>query len=653
MATPNVLFSRGSSISFPSIVKDPNTLYFLIDTHEIFLGNERYAFGNDISIVVSGEGDVVTDVTYSDTNKTLTLVKGNAGDTNSVTAAIQTALSRCVKTIASERGSAISVDSSDPENIKLSLNIAKDAHAGNVNIEECSEGLRASVDIPAPTVTGVQADDKMLALSGTNLTSTLSVTTEKADGTVYVVLKGINDVEISKFDASDFVKAGMLKSASLEDAAVSGQVHRLLVLEFNIEGGQTETLKVDLNEFIDIYTAAPNGGLALEGGAFSIDNSVQASDGLNGDAEITFGSTLTLKTVKFNDKGLITETKDVNFTIPKLSGTVGDSTDKSTLLTSVNIDDSGVLSGDTIDLVLELTGSVTDAQVPTAQAVKHAIDAAVEATATNLENYMLVNNGSAVDATIALKGDPTNPLDAATKQYVDAKTAGLSGAMHFLGVSTTKIEDGERNLPTIDGRQMELEGLQNGDVVVWSPNQDNHYIEFIWDGSKWVQYGDESSFAHKDIEIIAGPGLLGGGTLASNVTLSVEEVAGGSKEFKGTKATEVIYSVTRDEFGRLLDASVLDIKPIIDGAIADAMIDPEGGRTVTELIAAAKAEAIQEAKAYTDEALRTITGINVVVVGAGNAVLDVTYDSATKTLTIHKGDVEEQGHDEQWNVVPS
>lgn len=378
MATPNVLFSRGSSVSFPSVVKDPNTLYFLTDTHEIFLGNERYAFGNDISIVISGEGDVVTDAVYSDTNRTLTLVKGNAGDANSVTTAIQAALSGCVKTITSDRGSAILVDSSDPENVKLSLNIATDAHAGNVTIEECSDGLRASVEIPEPTVTGVQADDKILALSGTNLTSTLSVSTERVDGRVYIVLKGINDVEISKFDASDFVKAGMLKSASLEDEAVSGQVHRILVLEFNIEGGQTETLKVDLNEFIDIYSAAPNGGLKLEGGAFSIDNAVEASDGLNNDAQVTFGSTLALKTVKFDDKGLITGVKDVNFTIPGLSGSVGDGAEKSTLLAHVGIDNDGVLKGETIDITLELTDSSTDLQVPTAHAVNTAISDAIE-----------------------------------------------------------------------------------------------------------------------------------------------------------------------------------------------------------------------------------------------------------------------------------
>ena len=277
----------------------------------------------------------------------------------------------------------------------------------------------------------------------------------------------------------------------------------------------------------------------------------------------------------------------------------------------------------------------------------------LEKTKLAFGDYMAADGGTATNATISLKNDPSEPSDAATKSYVDNKTEGLSGAMHFLGVSSTKIEDGERNLPTIDGRQMELEGLTKGDVVVWSPNQDTHYLEFVWDGSKWVQYGDESSFAHKDIEIIAGSGLTGGGTLASDVTIAMEEMTGGAKEYKGTKNTELIHSVTRDAQGRVVNATTLDIKPIIDGAIADAMIDPEGGGTVTELIEIAKAEAIAAAKAYTDEAVRTVSGIDVVVVGTGNAVTDATYDSATNTLTLYKADVEEQGDDEHWNVVPS
>lgn len=297
-------------------------------------------------------------------------------------------------------------------------------------------------------------------------------------------------------------------------------------------------------------------------------------------------------------------------------------------------------------------GSDNQVEVVTGMSVEgHTIY--VDKTKIAFGDYMAADNGVATNATISLKRDPSQPLDAATKSYVDSKTEGLVGAMHFLGVSTTKIEDGERNLPTIDGRQMDLEGLHKGDTVVWSPNQDNHYLEFAWDGSKWIQLGDESSFAHKDIEIIANHGLVGGGNLSADVTIGMETMTGGAKEFKGTKNTELIYSVVRDEYGRLVNATVLDIKPIIDGAIADAMIDPEGGGTVTELIAIAKAEAIEAAKQYTDEAVREVTGMDVVVLGSGNAITDARYDSVTSTLTLYKNNIDEQGNDEEWDVIPT
>ena len=375
MAMPNVLFSRGSSVNFPSVVKDPNTLYFLTDTHEMYLGGEKYAFGDDISVVITGVGDTVTDVTYSAADKLLTLVKGDAGDAASVKEAIQEALDQCVKTISSDRGSSILVDSEDPNNIKLSLNIAEGQHAGNVEIEECSDGLRANVEIPEATVTGIVEGEKVLSLDGTNLQTTLSVAAEKdSEDRTFIVLKGKGGVEISKFDASDFVKAGMLKSVALEDAVVSGEIHRILVLEFNIEGGRTETIRVDLQEFIDIYSAKAGGGLKLEGSEFSIDNNVEASDGVIADTTVEFGQDIQLKTVKYNDKGLIVGTKTVTFRIPGLSGSAGTEGSLTKLLTFVGVNNTGTMSGETIDISTAISASSGDDQIPTAKAVWQAID---------------------------------------------------------------------------------------------------------------------------------------------------------------------------------------------------------------------------------------------------------------------------------------
>lgn len=370
MANPNVLFGRGSSLTFPGVTKDPNTLYFLTDTHEMYLGGERYAIGSEVNVVINGLGDTVADVSWDLATKTLTLTMGEAASAQSIVELINDVIGLCVKTISSDRGSAILVDSSDPENLKLSLNIAQGTHAGNVLLEECSDGLRANVDIPEAAVQSVKAGDKILSLDGTVLSSTLSISTLKENDTVYVVLKGVDGQEVSRFDASDFIKDGMLDSVSLEYSA-DGLNHRLLVMVFNTDAGK-ETIKVDLQEFINAYTAAANGGLKLEGNEFSIANEVEASGLINTDVAPAFGETIDLKTIKFDNHGLITGSGTFKFKMPELVGGYIGGPDK--LVSWIGLDPDGSFHGTAYDISTVLDASSTDLQIPTAKAVWTAIE---------------------------------------------------------------------------------------------------------------------------------------------------------------------------------------------------------------------------------------------------------------------------------------
>lgn len=373
MANPNVLFSRGSSVSFPSVLKDPNTLYFLTDTKEIYLGSDKYAFGQDITINILGTGDTVADVTWNASTKVFTIILGEAADADSVKAAIAEAVGSCVKTITSDRGSSILVDSSDPQNVKLSLNIAEGQHAGNVTIEECSDGLRANVDIPEETIQGIASDDKVLSIDNKLIRSTLSISTLTENGTVYVVLKGIGGAEISRFDASDFVKDGMLESVSLEYAH-DGSNDRILVFTFNTVSGK-EVIRVNVQDLVDVYTAEVGGGLRLSNNAFAIDNTIEASDYLNDDVAPAFGETVTLKTIRYNEHGLITGQKNFTFKLPTLVG--GSAGGDGKLLTRIMLNASGELEGETKDITTLLSESSTDAQIPTAKAVYDAIEDSV------------------------------------------------------------------------------------------------------------------------------------------------------------------------------------------------------------------------------------------------------------------------------------
>ena len=79
----------------------------------------------------------------------------------------------------------------------------------------------------------------------------------------------------------------------------------------------------------------------------------------------------------------------------------------------------------------------------------------------------------------------------AIKDYVDEKTEGLTGAMHFVGEATVTITtDGSRVDPQITGYNFRY--AQPGDVILA-----NNAQEFVWTGTIWRLLGDEGSYAIK------------------------------------------------------------------------------------------------------------------------------------------------------------
>ena len=130
---------------------------------------------------------------------------------------------------------------------------------GNVTLSQSAAGLKASVEIPAATVTGVATGDKVLGLSGTKLSSTLNLkynsTTKK------IQLLGIKDAVIAEVDASDFIKDGMVNTVSFDPTS------KALTITFNTDSGK-ETITVDLSSLVDTYTAG--NGIAIDRNAVSI-----------------------------------------------------------------------------------------------------------------------------------------------------------------------------------------------------------------------------------------------------------------------------------------------------------------------------------------------------------------------------------------------
>jgi len=77
------------------------------------------------------------------------------------------------------------------------------------------------VIIPDAAVKGVKAGEKVLKLEGTELSTELSLVYEtQGEGDAakkYIVLKGINNEEIAKIDASDFIADSFLNNVELDD----------------------------------------------------------------------------------------------------------------------------------------------------------------------------------------------------------------------------------------------------------------------------------------------------------------------------------------------------------------------------------------------------------------------------------------------------
>lgn len=87
-----------------------------------------------------------------------------------------------------------------------------------------------------------------------------------------------------------------------------------------------------------------------------------------------------------------------------------------------------------------------------------------------------------------------------------SQIGGLSGAMHFVGASTT---DPKTGTVTIEGKPEYV--AAEGDVVTYNAK------EYVYNGTAWAELGDESSFVLKTTTVNGKP-------LSANVTLTATDV---------------------------------------------------------------------------------------------------------------------------------
>lgn len=175
---------------------------------------------------------------------------------------------------------------------------------------------------------------------------------------------------------------------------------------------------------------------------------------------------------------------------------------------------------------------------------------------TNLtQDQVLVGNGTeAVNfVPIASEIAMNNALvpNYLIKSYVDNATAGLTGAMHFIGEATVVINPNSGVDPRIDGYNFGQ--AQFGDVILYDSK------EYVWDGT-WRLLGDEGSYAVK--------GSIKDTDISADAEIQQSKIAGLADTFD-TKVDKVEgKTLTSNDFSDELKDKLSNIQ---DGAQVNAI----------------------------------------------------------------------------------
>lgn len=131
--------------------------------------------------------------------------------------------------------------------------------AVNKNTEDIGK-INSAIDGLA--VKSVVEGEKILASDANGaLSTTLGLESYKKDDKTYIKLTGINGAIVDEFDASEFIKDGMIDSVAYDPAT------KKMTITWNTSAGKDATV-VDMSDLVDTYTAGS--GLAVVNNEFSV-----------------------------------------------------------------------------------------------------------------------------------------------------------------------------------------------------------------------------------------------------------------------------------------------------------------------------------------------------------------------------------------------
>lgn len=146
-----------------------------------------------------------------------------------------------------------------------------------------NEELAQAVGNVSVPVTGVKADDKILALADKKVSATLSLTYEKktGDSAKKIYLNGIGGATIASIDATDFVKDKVVSSAELVETAETGVNVEVPYIKLVFNDASTP-VRFSVKSLVDVYTGA---NLKLST-AYSTTTGVIPANGVSVDAAV-------------------------------------------------------------------------------------------------------------------------------------------------------------------------------------------------------------------------------------------------------------------------------------------------------------------------------------------------------------------------------
>lgn len=215
------------------------------------------------------------------------------------------------------------------------------------------------------------------------------------------------------------------------------------------------------------------------------------------------------------------------------------------LIAALDSDGQTAGTGEVISVVSQANGVITVQKKTLAEAD---IPALTTAKITGLDTALAGKQDTLVFNTAY----NASSNKAATMADVTNAVSGLSGAMHYIGESTTDPAGGTA---TVEGH----EDWASGDVVTYKAK------EYVYDGEDWRELGDESSFAVKgsivDADIAAGANIaqskiagletaLAGKATPANITSAIQALdmasvsVGTGKKITAIEEVDGVVSVT-------------------------------------------------------------------------------------------------------------